>query len=143
MKQTIVYIDGLDEEWKDVIVGDAIYQMKAFSRGDFVHRYRKWQQLRVVRQYLRAIYPVTDNSADELPFDADWLLSLFLSSERRECFIGDLEERYYRMMVGSKGHFPKFWYSLQIFISLRPIIWATILRISGWERFSEWKRRAR
>jgi hypothetical protein len=76
-----------------------------------------------------------------VPITAEFLFHLFLSPEDCDALVGDLEERY-RLIAKKFGRRrANFWYWVQTFISLRPIIWAAAKRVSGLVTMIEaWRR---
>jgi hypothetical protein len=77
------------------------------------------------------------------PLDAQFLFYLFLTPENCDALVGDLEERYRLIRRKFGRRKANFWYWFQTFISLRPIIWAALKRVSGLVALIEAYRRIR
>jgi hypothetical protein len=71
------------------------------------------------------------------------ILSLFMSPELFESFIGDLEERYAAILKQQSPRSAQLWFWRQVVQSLLPLAFAAIRRVSGFERFVEFYRRKR
>jgi hypothetical protein len=78
---------------------------------------------------------------EQEPRSASFLFSLFLSSEIAECFLGDLQEGYCRIIRASGHQEASRWYCRQIALSLWPLMWVSLKRVSGWDRLADFWRR--
>jgi hypothetical protein len=75
--------------------------------------------------------------------DMSGILSIFLSGQSRETFIGDLEERY-GLILNAKGHrTAKIWFWGEVVHSFFSLTLAALKRVSGFEKLLERHRRAR
>ena len=67
------------------------------------------------------------------PRNARFLIMLFIANPSGDAVLGDLEERFYRI-ANDPAQGPgraRFWYWFQVMISLRPLGWAFLKRVSG------------
>jgi hypothetical protein len=67
------------------------------------------------------------------PRDARFLIFLLMPNATGDALLGDLEERFGRI-ASDKTLGPRhahYWYWFQVVISLRPLAWAFVKRISG------------
>lgn len=78
----------------------------------------------------------------QVPVDVTSLFSIFMSPDAARSMVGDLQERYPRILAERGRCRSWLWYSGQVGICLCPVVWAAIRRVSGWERLTEWWRRA-
>jgi hypothetical protein len=72
-------------------------------------------------------------SRNTSPADARFLILLLMPNATGDALLGDLEERFHRIAndetLGlTHAH---FWYWFQVIISLRPLVWACLKRITG------------
>ncbi len=63
---------------------------------------------------------------DEPPINAEFLFHLFMTAQSADAIVGDLGEKYKRHLRKYGCGRARFWYCVQTFISLKPIIWAWI-----------------
>lgn len=77
------------------------------------------------------------------PLNAEFLFYLFLSGPNCDALVGDLEERFRLIHKKFGKRHADLWYWFQTFISLRPIIWAAMKKISGLMALLETFRRMR
>jgi len=67
------------------------------------------------------------------PARARFLILLLMRGTAGDALIGDLEERFQRIARDSElgiGR-ARFWYWFQVFLSLRPLAWASLKRVTG------------
>lgn len=77
------------------------------------------------------------------PINAEFLLYVFMSPEHCDALVGDLEERHRLIRKKFGQRRANFWYWTQVFVSLRPIIWAWVKKVSGVVAMIEAYRRMR
>lgn len=67
------------------------------------------------------------------PTEARFLILLFMRGAAGDALLGDLEERFHRIARDPElgpGR-ARFWYWFQVVISLRPLAWAFVKRVTG------------
>jgi hypothetical protein len=83
-----------------------------------------------IRAILRACYDSLQNTP---PSNGRFLIMLFMPNIAGDALLGDLEERFHIIARDPdlglrRAH---FWYWFQVFLSLRPLVWAGIKRLTG------------
>jgi hypothetical protein len=75
------------------------------------------------------------------PINLAPILSLFISGQRRESFIGDLEERYGTMLRNQGRRVATIWFWRESVHSFFSLAFDTLKQISGFEKLIERYRR--
>jgi hypothetical protein len=81
----------------------------------------------------RSPTPNVEEKESGVPTVARYLICLVFPSQSGDAFLGDLEERFWRI-YGDKDFGPtwaRFWYCFQVVISLRHVALALFKRLSG------------
>jgi hypothetical protein len=72
----------------------------------------------------------TSNGTDiKPPLNAEFLLYLLMTPQNCDALVGDLEERYRTIRKRFGARRANFWYWVQVFTSVGPIIWAATKRL--------------
>jgi hypothetical protein len=78
-----------------------------------------------------------------IPVLARYVVCLVFPSQSGDAFLGDLEERFWRIYADKDfgAKYARFWYCFQVLISLRPIAFVLFKRLSGFAAAYELIRR--
>jgi hypothetical protein len=75
--------------------------------------------------------PITPPLLPRPPFNAEYLLHIFLKKNERDGVIGDLVESYGRLVCRFGKRYADIWFYKQVFGSLSPLLRQQILRIGA------------
>jgi hypothetical protein len=65
------------------------------------------------------------------PNNARFLVQLFNATREGDAFLGDLQERFGNILAEHSATRAWLWYWFQVIVSLRPIAWAAMKRVTG------------
>jgi hypothetical protein len=81
------------------------------------------------------------SATSQPPLNAELLFHIFMTPQNCDAILGDLKERYKLIHKTFGRRRANYWYWTQVVVSLRPIAWACVKKVSGWSALTEYWRK--
>lgn len=109
------------EAFLDVLSPLALSHMHTMSVGDRISLVLEWSEAKFPEK--------AGPEAPRPPRNYELLLHLFLPRDQCEFIVGDLEERYHKIVARLEVRRARWWYRKQVFTSLWPLFRAALRRL--------------